>query len=715
MKLYSKFSLLLMLVMFTSILAFYPGHAQTISPTGERPWDLRYANQEGLFVFYDTPAAASSTGKPIDIGDLDGNDCGDLVITGQNATFNPGDNWRNQAGHVRIVMNVCEVDGRIALEEEAQPSHTVVTVLGAYTGDMVGIESYTGDFNGDGYDDILVGAQNNDGPSQEILNAGSAYVILGGIDFAQQDTIDLRIPPANVLTFYGADEADRFGIWVEGGDFDGDGLHDLLIGANQADGEDDRRFNAGEAWIIYGEVDLIASYGQVIDMETPPESATRIIGVDYDDLLGSTVSGDDLNGDGIDDAIVAAAIWRGSAGIEGLSFGGGDGPDNRRYNSGDTFVIFGEADLRSKVIDLAALVDDDGAPLDTSITVIYGVDENDALGEEIAAGDLDGDGTNDLVLGSLIADGIDNRQVDAGEAWVIYTHEPFAGQSFDLRLVRPDRAIVIYPDQEDSKGGDTLRVADLNSDGVGDLFYGAPDYDPIGYDLTQRRNAGMLAVLFSQEGGLAHQEGQVTVPSNMPSDMVVRYVVGADPNDMMAYAMAVYDVDNDGIVDIAPNGMGGDGANNTFRDAGEIYILSGAEFLSDDHNYTPEVTVSTQMPNLTPSPMATVSFDLSVPGDTALGEQYYQQACAGCHGIEGNGEGVGVPLMRSPFVLNASDEELLSFLRLGRPSDHPDNITGVTMPAYGGRADWGDDEMWHIIAYLRSLIVDDQELAESSP
>lgn len=151
-------------------------------------------------------------------------------------------------------------------------------------------------------------------------------------------------------------------------------------------------------------------------MNQPPEQATRVIGVDYDDLFGSTTLGADINADGYDDAIISAALWRESAGIGGLELRGGDGPGNRGYNSGETFVIFGRSNLPAQAIDLAALINDEGSPTNDSITVIYGVDPNDFLGEEIAAGDMNGDGRNELALGTLVSAGLDNVMPGGGES-----------------------------------------------------------------------------------------------------------------------------------------------------------------------------------------------------------------------------------------------------------------------------------------------------------
>ncbi len=486
------------------------------------------------------------------------------------------------------------------------------------------------------------------------------------------------------MVFYGATEEDRFGLWVEGGDFDGDGFHDLLIGANEADGEGDHRINAGEAWIIYGARLMSLRYGSVIDMREPPASATRIIGADYDDLLGSTVWGDDLNGDRYDDAIISAALWRASSGIGGLSFGGGDGPGNQRYNSGEVYIVFGSPELRGQTIDLATHLDADGRPSDDSISVVYGRYANDLLGEEIAVGDMDGDGRHDLILGTLVGDGAERNLDEAGEAWVIYMHDPVRGQMFDLSAPEAGRTVVIFPDQADSKAGDTLRAADLDRDGVDDLFYGAPDYDPVGYDGRLRHNAGMMAIIFGEVGGFPNEDGQILLFAP-PENLRVRFIVGGDENDMMPYALSVYDIDGDGYVDIAPNAMGGDGELNDRQNAGEIYVLSGKEFLSPDHAFvgseTPVMATPIEAVAETPAPTATLQMDATVVAasgtDLELGRQHFEETCAGCHGFDGKGvPGLGLPLVTSPLVLYASDADLLAFLRVGRPSDHPGQRDG---------------------------------------
>lgn len=695
-----KYFILILLMIVVSLIGFSL-LAQGDPPIDDHLWDLRFTSQIGQFTFFDTPTGASTTGKPLDIGDFDGNGCGDIAVTGQNASQPLDGEWRGSGGHVRIIMNRCVIAGEIAMNTVEQTGSNFFTIYGAFAGDMAGTETYVADFNGDGFDDLLFSAQNSDGPNQSRSNAGAAYILFGSSSFNTHADIDLRRPQRDVRIFYGATAEDRFGLWVEGGDFDGDGFHDALIGANQADGINDARVNAGEAWILYGSQDMLTRYPPVTDMAHPPEDATQIIGADYDDLLGSCVWGDDFNGDGYDDAVVSAGLWRASSGLGGLSFGGGDGPANQRYNSGESFVVFGHDGIRGQIIDLAERLDPGGSPIDESITVIYGADANDLLGEEIASGDMDGDGQLDLILGTLIGDGAENNLDEAGETWIIYTDDNFTGRMIDLADPPAGQTVVIYPDQADSKAGDTLRAGDMDNDGIDDLFYGAPDYDPVDYYGYPRVNAGLMAIIFGEEGGIPNDNGRVLL-FDPPPGLRVRLLIGPEANDMMPYALAIYDVDNDGILDIAPNAMGGDGADNAFVNAGEIFVVSGAEFLNMEHGFMQEQPLEspTPWPTSTVVPQSTAVATGS--GDRVDGQQLYEQTCFGCHGLNGEGIiGLGLSLVDSPLVVYASEDELLGFLQEGRPAGHPENVTGVSMPPAGGRPDWGETELLDIIAYLR--------------
>jgi disulfide bond formation protein DsbB/mono/diheme cytochrome c family protein len=88
---------------------------------------------------------------------------------------------------------------------------------------------------------------------------------------------------------------------------------------------------------------------------------------------------------------------------------------------------------------------------------------------------------------------------------------------------------------------------------------------------------------------------------------------------------------------------------------------------------------------------------------TARGKVLFDESCAACHGLRGEGTASGRPLTDSSLVKTGSQAELLEFIRLGRTANDPHNTTGQAMPAGGGRADASDQDVTAIIAYIRSL------------
>lgn len=91
-------------------------------------------------------------------------------------------------------------------------------------------------------------------------------------------------------------------------------------------------------------------------------------------------------------------------------------------------------------------------------------------------------------------------------------------------------------------------------------------------------------------------------------------------------------------------------------------------------------------------------------GDPSAGEAKFNEVCIACHGPGGTGiEGLGKPFTTSEFVHGSSDEELLTFVKNGRPMSDPANTTGVDMPPKGGNPALTDEQILDIIAYIRSL------------
>ena len=91
-------------------------------------------------------------------------------------------------------------------------------------------------------------------------------------------------------------------------------------------------------------------------------------------------------------------------------------------------------------------------------------------------------------------------------------------------------------------------------------------------------------------------------------------------------------------------------------------------------------------------------------GNAANGIEIYATTCMVCHGQAGEGvDGLGKPWVGSEFINSHTDAEMLDFLLEGRPSDHPDNTTGVAMLPRGGNPNLTDGDLMDLIAYMRTL------------
>jgi len=86
------------------------------------------------------------------------------------------------------------------------------------------------------------------------------------------------------------------------------------------------------------------------------------------------------------------------------------------------------------------------------------------------------------------------------------------------------------------------------------------------------------------------------------------------------------------------------------------------------------------------------------------GYELFIASCAACHGEGGEGiEGQGLPLITSGYVRGTSDDDLIGFIKRGRPMWDPNNTTGLDMPPKGGNPAINDDQLQQIIDYLRAI------------
>lgn len=90
-------------------------------------------------------------------------------------------------------------------------------------------------------------------------------------------------------------------------------------------------------------------------------------------------------------------------------------------------------------------------------------------------------------------------------------------------------------------------------------------------------------------------------------------------------------------------------------------------------------------------------------GDATAGETVFV-TCSACHGPDATGiEGLGKDLTNSAFLADRTDDEMVDFIKVGRRPDDPANETGVDMPPKGGNPAFSDQDLYDVIAYLRTL------------
>lgn len=92
------------------------------------------------------------------------------------------------------------------------------------------------------------------------------------------------------------------------------------------------------------------------------------------------------------------------------------------------------------------------------------------------------------------------------------------------------------------------------------------------------------------------------------------------------------------------------------------------------------------------------------PGDAAKGTKLFVTYCSACHGPDAKGlKGLGRDLTHNEWVQALSDSDFLEYVNTGRGVDDPRNLSGVPMPPKGGNPALTDQEIMHIIAYVRTL------------
>lgn len=396
--------------------------------------------------------------------------------------------------------------GGFALNGEAAGDYSGFSVSGA------------GDVNGDGLADLIVGA---DRAHPNGTKSGRSYVIFGKSDTT---TIDLSSVTAGSGGFVINGEAvgDYSGFSVSGaGDVNGDGLADLLVGAR---GASPNGMESGRTYVVFGKTST-----------TPVNlSAVRfglggfaINGQTAYDFSGSSVAAaGDVNGDGLDDLIIGAY---GSDLNQVVPV--------RRSLTGRSYVVFGKT--TTTAVNLSAIAAGSGG------FVINGEAYNDFSGWSVSrAGDVNGDGRSDLVVGSWAASPNGHY---SGRTYVIFGKASTTPVNLSSVAAGSGGFAINGQAINDSSGWSVSGGADINGDGRSDIVLGADLADPSGsnsgrtYVVFGKSNttsvnlsavaAGTGGFVINGEAALDYSGRSVSLAGDVNGDGLADIIIGAYKSD----------------------------------------------------------------------------------------------------------------------------------------------------------------------------------------
>lgn len=494
---------------------------------------------------------------------------------------------------------------RLVYKSSISTEPSKITFIGQQQGEQFGASLASGDINGDGIDDLIVGSPFYS--SEGMIWNGKVSVFYGATSFPK-NTYDLKEDQPDLIV-YGRSSGDQLGISVASGDFNNDEYDDFLMGAYNAASDYER---PGKAFLIFGRKRFENTVWYLSKMSANKE----LVGGKDKGGFGVSVYMADINHDHIDDILIGAPFSLSTDGVK----------------TGNVYVYFGSDSDDSgdnSVDSYAKLFGNSGADV-----IFEGHSAGERFGSAIKVGDVIGGNYPDIVISAYFADGPNGVQSgkvylykgyrkykkmirsaddvlsgDSPYAWLgfsidvgkvgeniadsllvssfPYTNRSKRGNvyllhgrgSFTENLLSPDQAkspFIVNNESADyafegGRGenylGASILFQDLNGDSQNDFVLGAP-----GIGFPKSEDSGEIYLYYST---MLWDK----VPFKVSEDDFSSYVVGGNPDDWFGAKMAKLNFNSDEYGDTAVSSRYADRFNEkgeiSDSNNGEVYVLLG--------------------------------------------------------------------------------------------------------------------------------------------